>query len=199
MLRIGFTGVPGSGKTSTARALAAEMKKNGYNIELVEEYARRYISKHGQMDKVWEQYRITAKQVEWEDSVIDKVELIITDSPIFLGFLYASDIPKTDAKDVMVFNDLFKLLARLNFPKPRYDMLFHIPPTIKPADDGIRAKHHLEDKWRSEADTYISSIFKIFPQKIIYTVEPVKLEERVKFCMDKVISCCKLEKGERNG
>ena len=66
MIRVGFTGVPGAGKTSTARALVSKLRSiEGFKrVELVQEYARRYISKHGSMTGLWEQYRIINKQVQ---------------------------------------------------------------------------------------------------------------------------------------
>lgn len=95
MIRVGFIGTPGSGKTSTARALASQCRRIDAlnNVEIVSEYARRYISKHGSIDFLWEQYRILHKQLEWETSVEnDNLDLLITDSPIFVGFAYCLDL-----------------------------------------------------------------------------------------------------------
>jgi broad-specificity NMP kinase len=67
MKRIGFVGVPGVGKTSTARALTAYCRQNEFkNIELVAEYARRFISKYGDIDTMSDQFRVTEKQIEWD-------------------------------------------------------------------------------------------------------------------------------------
>ena len=88
MIRIGITGVPGSGKTTLARSVASVYRNKLKRAELVSEYARRYISKHGNITFLWEQYRILEKQLEWENSV--KADILISDSPVHLGFLYAS-------------------------------------------------------------------------------------------------------------
>jgi adenylate kinase family enzyme len=93
MMRVGFIGVPGAGKTSTARGLASVCRRiDGLNsVELSAEYARRYIAKYGPIEETWEQYRILKKQLDWENSV-GNVDLLLTDGPIFLSLMYAMDL-----------------------------------------------------------------------------------------------------------
>lgn len=187
MIRIGFTGVPGAGKTSTARALVAQMRKihSFSKVELVQEYARRYISKHGEIEHLWEQYRITNKQIEWEDSVCtDKLEVMVTDSPVFLGFLYANEMPRRKPKDIMLFNDIFKMMTKLNHPYPRYNYIFHFPPILTPIDDGVRAAHQFSQEWREDADIQIRSLFKIFKPGFFKVIQAQGIEDRVKECLD---------------
>ena len=187
MIRIGFTGVPGSGKTSTARALVSRLRTIEVfkSVELVQEYARRYISKHGIPEQIWEQYRITCKQIEWEDSVSnDKLDILITDSPIFLGFMYATEMNKPTSKDIMVYNDVFNLMTRLNYPVPRYDLIFHLPPSITPVDDGIRAIHQLDQEWRISANQSILETMKIFKPKNIVSIAATNIDNRVIECIN---------------
>lgn len=199
MIRVGFTGVPGSGKTSTARALVSKLRHHNEfkRMELVQEYARRYISKHGPMDGLWEQYRILCKQREWEDSVTnDKLDILVTDSPIFLSFIYAVLFPKKTKKDIMVCNDVFKLLNKLNFPEHRYDMIFHLPPVVNPVDDGVRVSQHLNSKWRETANKMIVTTMNIFPPKNYREITSTSLEERVDECID-ILTACWGTNGER--
>jgi len=187
MIRVGFTGVPGSGKTSTARALVSKLRcyDEFKRVELVQEYARRYISKHGPMYEIWEQYRILSKQKEWEDSVAnDKLDILVTDSPVFLGFIYAVEFSKKTEKDVMVYNDIFKLLTKLNFPEHRYDMIFHLPPVVEPVDDGVRVPQHLDPKWREAANRMIVTTMNIFPPKNYFEITSTSLDQRVDDCID---------------
>lgn len=191
MLRIGFVGVPGCGKTSTARGLAAFCRGHEKlrKIELTAEYARRFISKYGDIDRVSDQYRIMQKQVEWEDIVPkEETDVIITDSPVFLGFLYALDLREIgNKKDVMYINDIFKALNKLNCPQ-RYDIIFHLCPILKPLKDGVRPELHFDEKWRDEADNKIQSIFKmLFPPKHFITLESISFEDRVNECIEHVL------------
>lgn len=182
MIRAGIIGVPGAGKTSLCRAVTGacrrvdELKK----IELVSEYARRYISKHGQVEEIWEQYRIMEKQIEWEDSIPSKkTDLLLTDSPVHLGFLYACEIVTNKPKDIMVYNDIFKKLSKLNESGPRYDVIFHLPPKVVAVDDGVRAPEHLDQSWREATDMQLLFIFKtLFRPARLITIEPTDLEER---------------------
>lgn len=185
---IGISGSPSTGKSTLARILCNSCKSipSIKTTELVSEYARKYITKHGPMTYVWEQNRILEKQLELEDSIKESTDLIITDSPVHLGFLYAVDIEKKTEKDIMVFNDIFKKLSNLSHPTPRYDFIFHLPPTIDPIDDGVREKKHMDKNWREESDSLIKNIFKIFPQKRFEIIQATNIDDRVKECINHI-------------
>lgn len=182
MLRVGIIGVPGAGKTSLARAITSKCRtiEELKSVELVSEYARRYISKHGSVQEIWEQYRIMEKQIEWEDSIPqDKTDLLITDSPVHLGFLYAAELVTNKPKDIMVYNDIFKKLSKLNENKPRYDLIFRLTPVVKPVDDGIRAPKHLDDAWRAENDIKLNFIFEtLFRPNEMFTLDKSDMQYR---------------------
>jgi tRNA uridine 5-carbamoylmethylation protein Kti12 len=83
-------GGPGTGKTTTAASLFAELKKRGYNAELNREYIK---------DWVWEkrelidgdQVYITAKQARKERIYMKQgLDFIITDSPLSLTTFYGN-------------------------------------------------------------------------------------------------------------
>jgi len=186
MIRIGFAGVPGAGKTSTARALAAECRGSDTfkNVELVSEYARRYISKYGKIEEIWEQFRILQKQLDWEDTCGD-VDLLITDGPVFQGLMYAQMMKdRKSRKEVMLINDLMSELNKLNNPAPRYDVIFHLPPTVDPVSDGIRSAEQFDPSWRTNANAELMNVFGCFKPGLFYTVRSLSMDKRVKECME---------------
>lgn len=92
---IQLMGAPGSGKSTAASGLFYLMKMQGLNVELVTEYAK---------DLVWEDNRhrlkdqvsMLARQNERLERLRDKVDYVITDSPLMLGILYIN--PKATYK-----------------------------------------------------------------------------------------------------
>jgi len=187
MIRIGFTGCPGTGKTSTARAVSACCRsiEKFKKVELISEYARRYIAKYGLVESLADQYRILEKQQEWEQAVPEvETDLLITDSPIHMGWLYVMEFfPLKAKKDLMYSNDIFKRLNKLNYPS-RYDVVFHLPPILEPIRDGVRADHHFDQVWRKEADEKIKFIFKMFPPRKFIELKKVEMSDRVEECFN---------------
>lgn len=84
---INLFGAPGSGKSTAAAYIFSRLKMLGYNCELITEYAK---------DKTWEgnttalscQEYIFGKQSFRMARCRDKVDIIITDSPLPLGIFY---------------------------------------------------------------------------------------------------------------
>ena len=78
---------PGAGKSTLAAGLFYEMKKRGFLVELVTEYAK---------EKVWEnsietmsdQLYMLSKQNRKLERLRGKVDYVITDSPLLLGGHY---------------------------------------------------------------------------------------------------------------
>lgn len=164
MIKIGFSGVPGSGKTCTARAVAAGCRliPELDGVELVDEYARSYINTYGPPETVWEQMRIFKKQLSREDKVPQSVGLLITDSPVFLGLSYALLLERPGSrKDNMVVNDLWKEMHKLQLGRPRYDMIFHLAPRLEAKADGTRLTEQLDEGWRYEMNRRQMAIFEL--------------------------------------
>lgn len=186
MKRVGFVGTPGSGKTSTARVLSGNCRgiKEYKNIELIQEYARRYQTKYGTINNLLDQFRVMEKQIDWENSVAPNVDITITDSPVHLGYLYTLELRDiNDPKHIIWMNDIYKKLTRINTPQ-RYDLVFHLPPIIKPVNDGVRPIRDFNEEWRVQADAKIKFIFKhLFPCKNFIEITSIKMEDRINECL----------------
>lgn len=102
---------PSSGKSTTAAGLFYLMKSNLYNVELVTEYAK---------DLTWEersktfdnQIYIFAKQYHRLFRLQDKVEWVITDSPLLLSIIYAKHVPHSFNQLVL---DIWKSQDNISF------------------------------------------------------------------------------------
>jgi len=79
---------PGSGKSTTAAQLFAEMKYNSIDCELVREYVKDWAYIGLKPDNIFDQIHITNEQLRKESIYYNKIEYLVTDSPIFFGIVY---------------------------------------------------------------------------------------------------------------
>lgn len=90
MILVNLFGAPGAGKSTGAAYIFSQLKMVGINAELVTEFAK---------DKVWEESKavfnnqayIFGKQYFRISRCADKVDVIITDSPLLLSLVYNND------------------------------------------------------------------------------------------------------------
>lgn len=90
-----FSG-PGAGKSTTAAGLFHKLKINGVNCELVTEFAK-HITWKEDLNTLKNQIYVFAKQHDRMFHLKDKVDVIITDSPLIMGLSYCDwdIIPKS--------------------------------------------------------------------------------------------------------
>lgn len=87
MLIVNLYGAPGAGKSTGAAYVFAKLKMAGINAELITEFAK---------DKVWEESKevfnnqayIFGKQYFRISRCANKVDVIVTDSPLVLSIIY---------------------------------------------------------------------------------------------------------------
>ena len=113
MLIVNLFGVPGAGKSTGAAYIFAKLKMLGIDAELITEFAK---------DKVWEnnlevfknQAYLFGKQSYRISRCKDKVDVIVTDSPLPLSIFYNTGefLTENFNKSVM---DVFNSYNNLNF------------------------------------------------------------------------------------
>ncbi len=89
---INFFGGPGSGKSTAAAGLFYTMKKEKYNVELVTEFAKDLVYEENHK-ALSEQNYVFANQEYRLSKLKDKVDYVITDSPLILSLIYVKDYP----------------------------------------------------------------------------------------------------------
>lgn len=88
---VNLFGGPGSGKTTTAAGLFAELKARGHNVEFAHEYAKELCWEKN--PRIAHQLSIFAEQ-SWRIQRLDsQVEFVITDSPLLLSLVYGQHMP----------------------------------------------------------------------------------------------------------
>lgn len=85
---INLFGGSGAGKSTTAALLFARMKMLGCHTELVREYVKLW-AWGGRKVRPEDQIYLLGKQSAYESMLYDKVDYIVTDSPVLLAGMYA--------------------------------------------------------------------------------------------------------------
>lgn len=121
MLVVNLFGGPGSGKSTMAARVFSELKEQGYNCELVTEYAK---------DLTWQesfkvlgnQFYISAKQHHRLWRLSEGVDIVITDSPLIQGIIYSklgATFDKLIFEEARKFDNMNIFLKRVKKYNPK--------------------------------------------------------------------------------
>ena len=175
MILLNLFGGPGSGKSTLAARIFSELKARGINAELVSEYAK---------DKVYEENKtalknqlyLLAKQNYKIATCADKVNVIVTDSPLLLSIIYN--------KNPILGKEFDKLVLKLS---NSYDSLnIFIKRTHEFKSEG---RVHSED----ESDNISTQILNLLNENNIdYEIIPADLNLANAIC-DTVIEKLQIE------
>ena len=93
MISVNLFAQPGSGKSTTAAFVFAYLKNRGCNVELVSEFAKQLTYQKRQHEMSNQVYLLAKQYKKMKDiESYGKVPMIITDSPILIGLMYARDL-----------------------------------------------------------------------------------------------------------
>lgn len=86
---ISLYGGPGAGKSTSAAYVYYLLKAVGENVELVREYVKDWAWEGRKID-TYDQIYFLGKQARKESMLFGKVKWLVTDSPIFMNYYYAT-------------------------------------------------------------------------------------------------------------
>lgn len=98
-LLINLYGGPGAGKSTSAARLFSFLKDEDRNVELVTEYVKEWAWQDRKPIN-YDQFYLFGKQTRKEYTLFNKVDVIISDSPVELTSYYASLYGTTEQKDL---------------------------------------------------------------------------------------------------
>lgn len=137
-MKVGFIGGPGAGKSTTSAGLFTACKNRGITVELVQEYARDQLNRGWSPKCIGDQHRILDEQRRKEAIIPDTIDVLITDSPTILSYLYAlknNDVQ--DTSDIMAMTALYETFLT---DMHNYDILVLLKRTKPYVDDGTRSQ-----------------------------------------------------------
>lgn len=118
-LIVNMFGAPGSGKSTTAAGLFYLLKLAGKSVEYVPEVAKAFTYEERHKTLGFQAY-IHGKQLRDLQRLMDKVDIIVTDSPTLLSYVYAARsnlrMPHIYPDSFYDFiADQFKMMPSVNF------------------------------------------------------------------------------------
>lgn len=113
---INLFGGPGSGKSTTAAEIFSHYKHKGINIELVREEAKNWAYENRKIQH-YHQFELLTTQFIHHARLYEKVDIIVTDSPLILSPIYEERYFNTTytSRILNIMNEYYKDVIVLNF------------------------------------------------------------------------------------
>lgn len=109
---VNLFGAPGAGKSTLAALTFSHLKIKGFNVELVTEYAKDLTYSNRREELTIQPY-IFGKQLSRIERLINKVDIIVTDSPLLLSIIYTND--RWPASFISSCIDIFMQYNNINY------------------------------------------------------------------------------------
>lgn len=155
------------------------MKDRGYNWHYVHEYARDFIDTYGgtALNKMGPliQCKFMDRQINLERKLPAVIDGFITDSPIFLGWMYAARNSKVwdvegelDVGAYVALKDCYKGFLR---SLTEYDLIIHVKREKAYMNDGTRSQTEKEAK---DIDALVLTLLKLHNVSIYEVTGPTE-------------------------
>lgn len=161
---INLFGGPGSGKSTTAAGLFYKTKLGHESVELVSEYAKKLYYSNRLDDMLDQQEYIFAKQNQLLHSLRNHVNWAITDSPLLLSMVYASDdwpcvrqFKELVLASFNTYDNINIVLERPSVPFQQYGRRHNLEESISIDNQVIQLLNDLDIKYHTfiHSDTEI--------------------------------------------
>lgn len=144
--RIGIAGGPSSGKTSVAKEISLKLNHTyGANSSDVVEYATSFIQKMKRYPNFDDQSWICMKQSERENTVSRTANLVLSDCPVFISYIYAQRSMRNNKASSFTDYALQSLYKRSIHSLDLYDK-FYLLETLDYRENGVRYHNFEESK-----------------------------------------------------
>lgn len=108
-MKIGIIGAPSAGKTSTAAGLTLLIKDNKkHTCHHVTEFATDFLQKHNHEISMVEQLIFLNEQMRREHLASLKNDIVITDSPLLLCYLYARNLNNRSQSHTLAISYIYE-------------------------------------------------------------------------------------------
>lgn len=168
-------GGSGIGKSTTAAGLYHQMKLDGHNVELVREYVKGW-AWAGTKVNTYDQVYIFGKQARSEYMLYEKVDYIITDSPILLSPVYDLFY---NGEDAMVQDSAFRFIKKAE--KNGVQHINFLLDRQKPFNP--EGRYETEEQARA-VDIYVKKF--LDSNSVPYHIVSCADEERISFILSKL-------------
>ena len=164
MLKIGITGVHGSGKTTLANKLEKEYSADGKRVHVVREVARRCTCKRGTIpcqEWIWEHQMAAEKHAMSLD-----VDVVICDRTVMDNLMYYLDIAVASIEETEDCDQILcrweELYSEAIRWMPTYDRVIRMPLNLEwlQVNDPVRPKDVDYARW-------IDLLFDVYVQEFV--------------------------------
>lgn len=153
---INFFGAPCVGKSTLAAGLFYRMKKEGYNVELVTEFAKDLIWENS-LETLSDHLYLLANQNRRIERLKGKVNYVITDSPLLLVAYYAKLYDTKSDIVVKLARELHYLYDNINcFIKIKHS--FNSIGRLLESADAVNAEIGIREQLQGVCFYYVDSV-----------------------------------------
>ncbi len=191
MLVVNTLGGPGAGKTHAAWNLAAELKRMGYVVEYVPEYAKELVWEN-RLDKLADQEALFQEQFRRINRLNGKIDIAVTDSPLILSEIYGEWNSPQFTKDIFAGVNRFE---NFNIVVCRDESRFEQAGRLQNMEDSIQLDKKilkLLDENRIYYGTYTHERLSYLSDNIRKTIErinckAVPIERKIQMELERML------------